>query len=143
MILLCWPVLLFHQIYFLTPKAVQAVAEQAHLGLMGPLAAHSQAAELIPAGGLVCQTPAGLRQPQARVGTQALELHMVAAGSAALACLEKAETAVVMQPEQLKTEAQLLVTEQAAAERVVVGPEGTDLMDICGLLTGALTDGNF
>jgi hypothetical protein len=135
--------LLFQQIYFLTPKAGQAVAEQTPLGLMGPLAAHSQAAELIPAGGLVFQTPAGLHQPQARVGTQALELHMVAAGSAALACLEKAETAVVMQPEQLKTEQTQPAMELGVAVAVVMEMEGTDLMDICGLLTGALTDGNF
>ena len=68
---------------------------------------------------------------------------MVAVGLAVLVFLAEAVAAAVMHPEQLKTEARLLVTELGVVVAVVMEMEGTGLMAICGLLTGALTDGNF
>ena len=62
-----------------------------------------------------------------------------AAGSVALACLAKAATAAMVVPTELTQPAMALGAVGAAVQQT----EGTDLMDICGLLTGALTDGNF
>ena len=57
----------------------------------------------------------------------------------ALACLAKAATAAMAGPTELTQPAMALGVVVEVAQQM----EGTGLMDICGLLTGALTDGNF
>jgi hypothetical protein len=64
--------------------------------------------------------------------------HAEAAVSVALACLVKAETEATVEPTALTQPAMALEVVVEVAQQM----EGTDLMDICVLLTGALTDGN-
>jgi hypothetical protein len=71
--------------------------------------------------------------------TALAESRAEAAVSVALAFLVKAATAAMVVPTALTQPAMALGVVVEVAQQM----EGMDLMDICGLLTGALTDGNF
>ena len=134
--------LLFHQRFprlAFGPLAAVVVVGPAHLAVP---TAEVEAQQLLRGFDLFCGHNFRKHQEQRqRNPAEITQAHPLAAAVvlAVQVCLAKAATAAMVEPMALTQPAMEPGVVVAVAEQM----EGTDLMDICGLLTGALTDGNF